>query len=62
VFWLIEENYFAKDALSFANSLVEQMKQQLCNNLFWPMPGTLFGRMAAGTTILKMHTCLFNAL
>ena len=29
VFWLIEENYFAKDALSFANSLVEQMKQQL---------------------------------
>ena len=29
VFWLIEENYFAKDALYFANSLVEQMKQQL---------------------------------
>jgi hypothetical protein len=29
VFWLIEENDFAKDALSFANSLVEQMKQQL---------------------------------
>jgi hypothetical protein len=29
VFWLIEENYFAKDALSFANSLVEQTKQQL---------------------------------
>jgi hypothetical protein len=29
VFWLIEENYFAKDALSFANSFVEKMKQQL---------------------------------
>jgi hypothetical protein len=26
---LIEENYFAKDALGFANSLVEQIKQQL---------------------------------
>jgi hypothetical protein len=29
VFWLKEKKHFAKDAVSFPNSLVVQMKQQL---------------------------------